>query len=69
MEARLVERARIVLGCLEGKPVSAVADSLIGDDSSRQTQEPERFRVRNPKPSRVIRRMKVATAHFAEEAI
>jgi len=23
----------------------------------------------NPKPSRVIRRMKVATAHFAEEAI
>src|SRR5437867_13174635 len=28
MEARLVERARIVLGCLEGKPVSAVADSL-----------------------------------------
>ena len=48
MEARLVERARIVLGCLEGKPVSAVADSLIGDDSSRQTQEPERFRVRFP---------------------
>jgi len=46
MEARLVERARIVLGCLEGKPVSAVADSLIGDDSSRQTQEPERFGVR-----------------------
>src|SRR6266700_2696211 len=28
MEARLVERARIVLGCLEGKPVSAVAESL-----------------------------------------
>jgi len=28
MEARLVERARIVWGCLEGKPVSAVADSL-----------------------------------------
>ena len=46
MEARLVERARIVLGCLEGKPVSAVADSFIGDDSSRQTLEPERFRVR-----------------------
>src|SRR5712691_5697762 len=28
MEARLVERARIVLGCLEGKPVSTVAESL-----------------------------------------
>jgi transposase len=28
MEARLVERARIVLGCLEGKPVSAIAESL-----------------------------------------
>lgn len=28
MEARLVERARIVLGCLEGKPVSVVAESL-----------------------------------------
>ena len=28
MEARLVERARIVLGCLEGKPVGAVAADL-----------------------------------------
>jgi len=28
LEARLVERARIVLGCLDGKPVSAVAASL-----------------------------------------
>jgi transposase len=28
MEARLVERARIVLGCLEGKPVGVVAGSL-----------------------------------------
>jgi transposase len=28
MEARLVERARIVLGCLEGKPISMVAESL-----------------------------------------
>ena len=28
MEARLVERARIVLGCLEGKPISTVAESL-----------------------------------------
>ncbi len=28
MEARLVERARIVLQCLEGKPVSMVASSL-----------------------------------------
>ena len=28
MEARLVERARIVLGCIEGKPVNDVAASL-----------------------------------------
>src|SRR3989475_6581948 len=28
MEARLVERARIVLGCLEGKPITTVAESL-----------------------------------------
>ena len=28
MEARLVERARIVLGCLEGQPVRAVAERL-----------------------------------------
>ena len=28
MEARLVERARIVLGCLEGTPISAVAERL-----------------------------------------
>lgn len=28
MEARLVERARIVLGCLDGKPVGALAESL-----------------------------------------
>ena len=28
MEARLVERARIVLGCLEDRPVSAVAVGL-----------------------------------------
>lgn len=28
MEARLVERARIVLGCLEGKPVNTLAKSL-----------------------------------------
>ena len=28
MEARLVERARIVLGCLEGKPVNDIAKSL-----------------------------------------
>ncbi|MHB1938939.1 MAG: helix-turn-helix domain-containing protein [Acidobacteriaceae bacterium] len=28
MESRLVERARIVLGCLEGTPVNTVAESL-----------------------------------------
>jgi transposase len=28
MEARMVERARIVLGCLEGKPISVVAENL-----------------------------------------
>ena len=28
MEARMVERARIVLGCVDGKPVSAIAESL-----------------------------------------